>query len=382
MKIMNFEFEELANFEYEYIFEYYDMPLFFILKSPNDYLYLNYMIDEININEYKWFFARISRIELSQILNSSIGVKSFLVQLINNKRMNYLVVNNEVKKLTFNSVDKLKYDELPLEDYKVEYDYLRSNKIENQEENLIIDSSEFDLILRDVNDSHLIGVDILTDILGKMETLYTIISKGYSTLKIEAIYPSSFGMKLIGNEDLFSTSERTLENILILFNNIKESNYSKIKENIDIDKLYDLQAINKAKQLVEDIYKYNISLEIKPKENIEHAHIIEKTDKDKFKELSKFIDEITPEKSNMIEVNGILTSINMNYNKFSIIGDDDIRYSGKLDKKLKKDIADIQFVIPAKIKANLNKIEKYNFDKDDYEISYEMKNYHQTIKEN
>ncbi|MGI8161186.1 hypothetical protein ACR0RE_00100 [Staphylococcus haemolyticus] len=375
---MSIEFEELTRFEYEYIFEYYDMPLFFILKSPNNELYLNYMIDEINIDEYKWFFSRISRIELDRILNNFIGIKSFLIQLINEERMEYLVINNKEQSLSFNKVIELKDDELPLEDYKVEYDYLRNEKIENQEENIRIDSSEFDLILRDVNNSHLIDVNILANILGKMEMLYTNISKGYSSLKVEAVYPSSFGLRLVGEEDLLNTSEKTLENILILFNNIKESNFSNIEENLNIDKLYDLKAINKAKQLVEDIYKYNISLEIKPKQNVEYSHFIDKEDKSKFKKLSDFIDQITPIKTN-IEVSGVATSINMNYSKFSIIGEDNIRYSGKLDKKFKEDIADIQFVIPAKIKAELSKIEKYNFEKDDYDISYEMKNYHQTI---
>lgn len=376
---MSIEFEELTNFEYEYIFEYYDIPLFFILKSPNNELYLNYMIDEMRIDEYKWFFSRISRIELNRILNNFIGVKSFLIQLINEKRMEYLVINNNSQSLSFNKVNELKDDELPLEDYKVEYDYLRNEKIESQEEDVKIDSSEFDLILRDVNNSHLIDVDILANILGKVEMLFTNISKGYSSLKVEAIYPSSFGLRLVGGEDLFNTSEKTLENILMLFNNIKESNFSKIEENLNIDKLYDLKAINKAKQLVEDIYKYNISLEIKPKENDEYTHFIDKEDKSKFKKLSDFIDQLTPVKNTNIKVSGVLTSINMNYSRFSIIGEDNIRYSGKLDKKFKEDLADVQFVIPAKIKAELSKIEKYNFDKDDYDISYEMKTYQQTF---
>ena len=145
-------------------------------------------------------FSRISRIELDRILNNFIGIKSFLIQLINEERMEYLVINNKEQSLSFNKVIELKDDELPLEDYKVEYDYLRNEKIENQEENIRIDSSEFDLILRDVNNSHLIDVNILANILGKMEMLYTNISKGYSSLKVEAVYPSSFGLRLVGKK--------------------------------------------------------------------------------------------------------------------------------------------------------------------------------------
>lgn len=377
---MKIKFEELVNFRYKYIFEYYDMPLFFILESPSNELYLNYMIDEIDNNIYKWFFSRITRFELNDLLNQTIGVKSFLLKLINEKRMNYLITNNSIEELDFKLVKKIQNEELPIEDYTVEYDFVRNKLIESQEKNIKIESNEFDLILRDVNNSHLIEANVLVNVLGKMQNLYASVSQGLSNLKVSAIYQSSFGMKLVGEEDLLNTSKKTLESILTLFQNVKELDFDKIEENINIDKLYDLQAINKAKELAYDIDRYNISLEIKPEKDDNHRYFIEKTDKNKFKELNNFIEKINPEKITEITVQGMLNSINMNYNNFTIIDDNNNKLSGKIDSELKKDIINKQFVIPASIEADLDKIEEYNYERDEYITRYVMKNYRQTIK--
>lgn len=379
---MKIKFEELVNFRYKYIFEYYDMPLFFILESPSNELYLNYMIDEIDNNIYKWFFSRITKFELNDLVNQNIGVKYFLVKLINEKRMNYLITNNSIEELDFKLVKEIKNEELPIEDYTVEYDFVRNKLIENQEKNIKIESNEFDLILRDENNSHLIEANVLVNILGKVQNLYASVSQGFSTLKVEAIYPSSFGMKLVGEDNLINTPEKTLESILTLFKNVKELDFDKIEENLNIDKLYDLQAINKAKQLVKDVNKYNISLEIKTQKDDDHKFFIGKSDKIKFEELKSFIERINPEKNTVITVRGTLNSINMNYNKFTIIDDENNKFSGKIDSKLKKDITNKHFVIPARIEADLDKLEKYDSKENRYVTKYIMKNYRQTVEEN
>lgn len=379
---MNIKFEELVNFKYKYIFEYYDMPLFFILESPSNELYLNYMIDEIDNNIYKWFFSRITKFELNDLLNQNIGVKYFLLQLINEKRMNYLITNNSIEELDFKLVKEIKIKELPIEDYTVEYDFVRNKTIEEKESNIKIKSNEFDLVFRDENNSHLIEANVLVNILGKVQNLYTTVSQGFSTLKVEAIYPSSFGMKLVGEDNLINTPEKTLESILTLFKNVKELDFDKIEENLNIDKLYDLQAINKAKQLVKEVNKYNISLEIKPQKDDDHKYFIGKSDKIKFEELKSFIERINPEKNTVITVRGTLNSINMNYNKFTIIDDENNKFSGKIDGKLKKDITNKHFVIPARIEADLDKLEKYDAKENRYVTKYIMKNYRQTIEEN
>ncbi|KPG91070.1 hypothetical protein [Staphylococcus hominis] len=379
---MNIKFEELVNFKYKYIFEYYDMPLFFILESPSNELYLNYMIDEIDNNIYKWFFSRITKFELNDLLNQNIGVKYFLLQLINEKRMNYLITNNSIEELDFKLVKEIKIKELPIEDYTVEYDFVRNKTIEEKESNIKIKSNEFDLVFRDENNSHLIEANVLVNILGKVQNLYTTVSQGFSTLKVEAIYPSSFGMKLVGEDNLINTPEKTLESILTLFKNVKELDFDKIEENLNIDKLYDLQAINKAKQLVKEVNKYNISLEIKPQKDDDHKYFIGKSDKIKFEELKSFIERINPEKNTVITVRGTLNSINMNYNKFTIIDDENNKFSGKIDGKLKKDITNKHFVIPARIEADLDKLEKYDTKENRYVTKYIMKNYRQTIEEN
>lgn len=379
---MNIKFEELINFKYEYIFEYYDIPLFFILKSPNNEFYLNYMVDEIENNVYKWLFSRISQLELNKLLNQSVGVKSLLIELIKQQRMNYLITDNNTEQLEFKPIKALQSEELPLEDYTVEYDFVRNKTIEEKESNIKIKSNKFDLVFRDENNSHLIEANVLVNILGKVQNLYTSVSQGFSTLKVEAIYPSSFGIKLVGEDNLINTSEKTLESILTLFKNVKELDFDKLEENLNIDKLYDLQAINKAKQLVKDVNKYNISLEIKPQKDVDHKYFIGKSDEIKFEELKKFMERINPEKNTVITVRGTLSSINMNYNNFTIIDDENNKFSGKIDSKLKKDITNKHFVIPARIEADLDKLEKYDYKENQYVTKYIMRSYRQTIEEN
>ncbi|MFW0762597.1 hypothetical protein [Staphylococcus hominis] len=394
---MNIKFEELINFKYEYIFEYYDIPLFFILKSPNNEFYLTYMIDEIENNVYKWLFSKISQFELNKLLNQSIGVKSLLIELVKQQRMNYLITDNTTEQLEFKPIKDIQSEELPLEDYTVEYDFVRNKNIGN---NMKIKSNEFDLVFRDENNSHLIEANVLANILGKVQSLYTSVSQGFSTLKVEAIYPSSFGMKLVGEDNSIDNPEKTLESILTLFKDVKELDFDKIEENLNIGKLYNLQAINKAKQLAEDVNKYNISLEIKlqkdndykslivksdkiklQKDN-DYKSLIVKSDKNKFAELNSLMEKINPEKSTNITVRGTLNSINMNYNNFTIIDDKNNKFSGKFDSKLRSDITTKHFVIPVRVEARLNKLEKYDYKRDQYVTKYIMKNYRQTTEEN
>lgn len=376
---MEINYEELLDFNYEYIFDFYDIPLFFILRDKNEKLYLNYMIDEINDYEIKWFFSRISRLELDNLLNKSIGVKKFLNKLINLNRMKYLYVDNAKKSLDFENVNISLIDELPIDDFYVEYDYLNNKEIEiNQNYNS--SSNEFDLILRDEQDSHSIKVDILTKTLESFQELFKSVNKGITNLKVEAIYPSSFGIRLIGEDDLFETSKNTLENIYLMVDNIKNNKLTDIEDNVFIDQLYDLSALTKITELAKNVEKFNVSLELKTKDKSETPLNIKKSEISKFKSLNKLISDLNPTEESLIEIKGVLNSINLNRNYFSIVDADDIKYSGKLESELKNNIADNQFVVPAEITAKLFKKQKYNYEKEENEINYVMKSYNQKKK--
>ncbi|MES5937716.1 hypothetical protein [Mammaliicoccus lentus] len=376
---MEINYEELLDFNYEYIFDFYDIPLFFILRDKNEKLYLNYMIDEINDYEIKWFFSRISRLELDNLLNKSIGVKKFLNKLINLNRMKYLYVDNAKKTLDFENVNISLIDELPIDDFYVEYDYLNNKEIEiNQNYNS--SSNEFDLILRDEQDSHSIKVDILTKTLESFQELFKSVNKGITNLKVEAIYPSSFGIRLIGEDDLFETSKNTLENIYLMVDNIKNNKLTDIEDNVFIDQLYDLSALTKITELAKNVEKFNVSLELKTKDKSETPLNIKKSEISKFKSLNKLISDLNPTEESLIEIKGVLNSINLNRNYFSIVDADDIKYSGKLESELKNNIADNQFVVPAEITAKLFKKQKYNYEKEENEINYVMKSYNQKKK--
>ncbi|MEB5758263.1 hypothetical protein [Mammaliicoccus sciuri] len=376
---MEISYEELLEFNYEYIFDFYDIPLFFILRDENEKLYLNYMIDEINDYQIKWFFSRISRLELYNLLNKSMGVKKFLNKLINLDRMKYLYVDNKKKSLDFENVNISLIDELPVDDFYVDYDYLNNKELEINK-NYSFSSNEFDLILRDDQDSHSIEVDILTKTLESFQELFKSVNKGITNLKVEAIYPSSFGIRLIGEDDLFETSRKTLENIYLMVDNIKNNKLTDIEDNVFIDQLYDLSALTKITELAKNVEKFNVSLELKTKDKADTTLKIKKSEISKFKSLNKLISDLNTTEESIIEIKGVLNSINLNRNYFSIVDEDDIKYSGKLESELKDNIADNQFVIPAEITAKLLKKQKYNYEKEENEINYVMKSYNQNKK--
>lgn len=376
---MEISYEELLEFNYEYIFDFYDIPLFFILRDESEKLYLNYMIDEINDYQIKWFFSRISRLELYNLLNKSMGVKKFLNKLINLDRMKYLYVDNKKKSLDFENVNISLIDELPVDDFYVDYDYLNNKELEINK-NYSFSSNEFDLILRDDQDSHSIEVDILTKTLESFQELFKSVNKGITNLKVEAIYPSSFGIRLIGEDDLFETSRKTLENIYLMVDNIKNNKLTDIEDNVFIDQLYDLSALTKITELAKNVEKFNVSLELKTKDKADTTLKIKKSEISKFKSLNKLISDLNTTEESIIEIKGVLNSINLNRNYFSIVDEDDIKYSGKLESELKDNIADNQFVIPAEITAKLLKKQKYNYEKEENEINYVMKSYNQNKK--
>lgn len=371
--MMNYDY--FTELDYEHIFIYYDMPLFFVLSDPetND-LYLFYLIDDIDSVTEKWFYSRITRLELNYLLSKRTGVLSFINNLYAASRLYYLFINHSEKTIKDEVVKVIIKDELPLEEFYVDFDY-HKNKVIDEKFIYEVNSQEVDIVIRDQDNSHSVDVNTLTSTLETFSDIFDTINKGFSSLKVSAFYPSSFGVKLIATDDLINSSNDTIEKVFIMMDNIQKKNIGNIRDNLIIDKAYNLETLNKARKFANLINKENISIEIKTNDTIENSIVLNKNDKDKFESLKSIMKEFNPDKKESISVEGILTSINTNRNRFSILGYDEIKYSGKLQKELKDSLTDNQFIVPAYIKTSLLKIESFDFDKNDYKITYEMQSY-------
>ncbi|MGV2927200.1 DUF2009 domain-containing protein [Macrococcus capreoli] len=374
---MKMKYSELMNLDYKYIFDYYDFPLFFVSMNKDNQLFLNYYIEEVS-NEDKWFFSQITKRELIYLLSKKLEVKNLLIKLINDKRMEYLFVNESERDIRFENIDIIDYEELPLEEFYVEYDFVSNSKIEYENEFEVI-SNELDIVIRDHENSHKVEVDVLTKALITIQDLYTTITQDYKKLSVLALYPSSFGVKLVAEDDLFNSSQETIETVMTMLSSIKNNDINSIKENLLIDKVYTIQALNKARKLANVVNSENISLEIKTIGPKNKSLIINKSDKEKFESLEGIVKEYTPEKEETIKIKGILNSININRNHFSIHGLDDMTYSGKLEKELKDTLTEKHFIIPAPIEVTLLKSEVYDNDKDEYIVKYLMKSFEQSL---
>lgn len=373
---MKMKYSEFISLDYEYIFEYYDFPLFFISKNKDQQLFLNYYIEEVDDID-KWFISRITTDEMNQLLAKEKEVKSFLIKLISDKRMNYLYVNHKDEVISFHEIDKMDLEDLPLEDFYVDYDYISNSEI-NYVNEFEVTSNEMNVVIRDQNDSHLIDVDLLTKTLNSFQDYFDSLTDGLINLRVSAFYPSSFGVKLIADDDIFDSSHKKIETALIMLNNIKDKNINNIKDNLLIDKAYSIDSLNKARKLAKLISSENVSLEIKAIGPEKNSFIINKSDKGKFESIAQIVKEFIPINEKNINVQGVLTSINTNRNYFSITGEDERKYSGKLQQELKDNLTDNQFIVPALIKAELLKIETFDIDKDEYNVKYEMISFDQS----
>ncbi|MCL1948537.1 MAG: hypothetical protein FWF59_02245 [Turicibacter sp.] len=122
-------YEELGKLEIIHIFDYYDIPLYFISKSPEDEFYLNYMIEELEDGRDKWFFSKVSMKEIKGIMTQKMGNMDLLKYLYHSQRLHYLFLNDETPKkdellkLELVGEENYDYEAFPVVNSFAEYDY-------------------------------------------------------------------------------------------------------------------------------------------------------------------------------------------------------------------------------------------------------------------
>ncbi|MCU4956894.1 hypothetical protein OB990_11920 [Bacillus cereus] len=396
---------ELASLEAIHIFEYYDFPLFFISKSPEDEYYLNYYVEEFDDNIDKWLFGRITSKELKDLIELRISVLELLNKLFEKKRLYHLYIDstpNHLKEdLHLELVDANNFDEesFPEEDFFVEYDYVTKQKLVRVEQDLI-DSSRFKMVLRDDRNSHDISLDLFLDILSNLkesinDMAYDIGSKLIGqqpshaiNLRVDSLQPSSFGVWLKAEPleaDLFEVPEKSLNNLFELIDDIQHKNPAEIEEQIDIDEEYSIETIKSVKNMLKDIVDndFSMTLEANTKVQMMPKEVnFDKASYNKLDVLNSILKNKSQKYTEEINVEGVLTSINTSYNKFRISTDSIGEISGKMSKEMFRELKknnNVQFRVPSLIKATVKKEIVNDYLEEEYYEKYTLIHFEQPV---
>ncbi|MCY8002447.1 hypothetical protein P9D31_17110 [Bacillus haynesii] len=382
-----------------HIFEYYDFPLFFISKSPSDELYLNYYIEETEDNLDKWLFSRISINECQSLMGQRSSVLNLLNRLYRKRRLHHLFIDCSItdpnKELKIEIVNATNFDpeSFPDEDFYVEYDYATKQNLTKIEEEVI--DNKFKIVLKDAQNSHDINLDFMLDIFtGFKKTINDMAQNiglefGAGTvnpinLKVDALQPSSFGVYIkVDSIDLFEVSERSLSNLFNLIQGISNKTKEQIEEQVFIDETYSLETIKSIRSMLRKISdnEYAFIMEGTTKVSRERKEV--KFDRSSYNKLN-ILDEIlqnnSEEKSETIEVEGELISVNTKRNKFRIATIEQEEISGKMSTELYKKIKsnrNIQFRVPSTIKAKVIKQTINDLLNDIKQVKYTLIEYEQ-----
>ncbi|WP_342508290.1 hypothetical protein [Sporosarcina sp. FSL K6-2383] len=378
------KYSELEALEIVHIFDYYDFPLFFISKSLKSEYYLNYYIEEIQEHVDKWFFSRISNKERVNLIEQRISVVKLLNRLLKNGRLHHLFIDSLLEasevKIVLEVVDESNFeiDSYPEEDFVVDYDYISKESL-NKVNETIIDSSRFKLVFKDESNNHDIDLNLFMDLMQKFNKTYDgllqlknklinerVIDANYSmNLKIDSFQPSSFGVWLKTDPfeaDLFEIPERSLSSFYDLVNEVKENNGIVIEESLEVDEEYNIETIKDMKNFLKEISSNKLTFTLEAQNKSDNNEIktvvFDKNNYSKIEVLNDILVKNSNEKSEVIEIEGILTSINIPNNKFRLTSDEYGEIQGSMSKTLRdavKDSFDQQFKVPGKIKTQIER---------------------------
>lgn len=391
------KYSDLEQLENVHIFEYYDFPLFFISRSPNGELYLNYYIEELEANVDKWLFSRITNKERLGLIQQRMSVLNLLKKLFKKERLFHLFIDSSLKEadeiVNTQLVNISNFDDqsFPIEDFYVEYDFVSNTELIKKEED-IIDISKFKMVLNDENNNHDIELDLFLSLLIKFkkslnDIAYDVGSKiignesqSKINLKIDSLQPSSFGIWLKSEPseaDLFEVPEKSLSYLFEIIEGIHIGNSVEIEERIEIDEDFSVNTIKSIKNLLKEVLDYDFSLKLEAHTKSKESKAV-RFDKDSYNRmyiLNKILEDKSEKYTEKVEIEGILTSINTSYNRFRISTTSIGEIGGKMSKEIIENLKNdnnLQFRVPSFIKATVE-IETINDHVDDiYDKRYTL----------
>ncbi|WP_242284733.1 hypothetical protein PY144_14825 [Bacillus cereus] len=391
---------ELVSLEDIHIFEYYDFPLFFISKSPEDEYYLNYYVEEVADNTDKWLFSRISNKERINLIEQRTSVLEILKSLFAKQRLYHLYVDSTLSQsdadLTVELVNANNFDaeSFPEEDFYVEYDFITSQSLIKVEED-VLDSSRFKIVLRDVVNSHDIGLDFLMDIFANFkkalnDMAYDVGKKVLGAeainpinLRVDSVEPSSFGVWIKAeSEDLFEVPDKSLSSFFEIIEDIATKEQKEIEEQIEIDESYSLETIKSIKNMLKNVSENEFTFKLKgtTKSNGAAKEVeFDRNSYDKLDMLINILQDRSETSIETIEIEGELTSVNTSRNYFKIqTGEIDITgiMSRELFRRLKSE-RNVQFRVPSAIKATVEKKTINDLVNDESSVKYTLVSFEQ-----
>lgn len=384
----NINYTELKSYEMINVFEYYDFSLIFISKSPTEEYYFNYYIEELEDGTNKWFISEISNVERLDILGQRVSMLNFLKKLKDNLRLTHLFIEpiEEDFRNKYEIVSDLNFDSesFPEEDFYAEYDYLTKNDLVSVSEE-ILDTSNFKVVLKNAINSHDIEVDLLIGILNNLKKSLKSIANDLGLdnetidLKVDSLQPSSFGMYLKSENDIFNTSGRALGKLFEFLEGINTNTLEKIEDIIETD-MYSITTVKEVNELLKDIKKNNYTIAVQSTVEKDGTPIQVKFDRfsyDKVESISNMLLK-TDTEIEEIHVVGTLNSINAKSNNFSIKVNDS-EYRGSMSKELFKQVkeSEISFKVPAEINAVIIKETKQNIQNETGKVRYRLKEFTQ-----
>lgn len=386
---MNIVYEELKSYEIVNIFEYYDFPLVFISKSPLNTYYLNYYIEELEDGTDKWFLSEISNMERLDILGQRTSLLEILNKLKATRRLNHLNIVPEGTsfKTIYQIVDETNIDteSFPEEEFYAEYDYLTKTQLVKVEQETL-DASKFKLVLKDIDNSHDIGLDLFLNVLGNFKRSLKGLAQDINqlaenmSLKIDSLQPSSFGVYLKAEEnDLFKTSEKSLGKMFELIEQISTRTEDTIEDFID-DGVYSMDTIKEVNTMLKTVRDNNYIFALESKSEKDESEVKVKFDRESYSKLDRISNFLlrTEVINQEVTVQGTLISIHSTSNKFNI-KTPEMSYSGKMSRELFRQVKsqEIKFTVPNEITATLVKETASDAQGGNIKVKYTLSTFNQ-----
>jgi hypothetical protein len=376
------KYSDFTELETIHIFIYYDIPLFFISKSSKDEYFLNYYIEELENKTDKWLFSRISNRERLDLIEKRLSTLELLNRLLKKERLYHIFINPLMKgnDTTLKSElvitnENFDLESFPEDDFYVSYDYVSKKELIKVEED-IIDNSIFKMVLNDQNNSHDISLDLFLNTMSNLKKSLSDIATDIGSnifdrqtaypinLRIDSLQPSSFGI-IIKTEpqdgDLFGVPEKSLNNLFEIIEDIRVKNLVELKEQIEIDESISINTIKSLKNLLKEISdnEFSLKLEAKTKsKRMPKEAIFDKSSYNKLDILNDILKDKSDVHTEILEIKGVLISINSSRNWFRISTDTIGEIGGKMSQDIFKKLNDdknYKFRVPSAIKATVEK---------------------------
>lgn len=392
--------EDINKLKPIHIFDYYEHPLFYVATNKNNEHFLFYFIESHDeYSESSWLISRISQHENLRILNRNIGVKSFLINLLDMNRLYKIKIQNglleQQQQLTYSNID---WDDFPQDDFEVEFDYLANKTLEKTK--TIEEAQYFKLRFVDSTNSNSIPASLFQDVIKNLNefidastNLLTQKNLSKPKLNLIALPASSFGAEfeiILEDEIDFDNLTTKITNSLVDFTEVLDSfDEKELSDQIFLEKRFSPKQAQTVKRLTQASINlgYDISFESKDsnKKKIKDVTIT-KSNKKLLEKIDNILKKNNKVEEHTIKIKATIVSVNLKKNGFWLdISDTDNKtffsnaehVNGKIKEslfnRLKDSNDEINIKVPSRIDATIKKKTTYDYTRsNEKSVIYEL----------